>query len=179
MNHLPAILTPTGEEEILLNNGVVRLPKATPQFSSWSGPILFDRYGGKAVLDFHGEALFAELVILRLFEAEGWSGVWVDSYRRCFRRNPLEKVEVPKIRLRVFEQLREAVGARGGCFDVFMWREDTMLFAEAKHNGRDKFRPTQIRWLEAALQIGLPIKSFLVVEWSLNNKTNQSSSINE
>jgi hypothetical protein len=175
MNHLPAILRPNGEEEILLSSGVVRLPKTTPQFSAWSEPILFDRYGGKAVLDYHGEALFAELVILRLFEEEGWSGVWVDSYSRCFRTNPSVKVEIPRDRLRMFERIQEAAGAKSGCFDVFVWKEEMMIFAEAKRSGRDKFRATQIRWLDAALRAGLPVESFLVVEWSLKKSPTQTS----
>ena|SRR5438445_10324759 len=125
MNHLPATLTPSCEEELLLSSGtIMRLPKTTPQFSAWNGPIPFDRYGGKAILDFRGEALFAELMILRLFEEEGWSGVWVDTYRHCFRRNPVTKVAIPKERLRMFEQLQEAAGAKSGCFDVFVWKEE-------------------------------------------------------
>jgi hypothetical protein len=55
----------------------------------------FDRYGQKAVLEFRSKPLFAELVILRLFEEVGWSGVWVDSYRKRFRADVTEPVEIP------------------------------------------------------------------------------------
>ena len=176
MNTLPAILTPSGEEELLLSSGtIMRVPKTTPQFSAWSGPIPFDRYGGKAILDFHGEALFAELMILRLFEEEGWSGVWVDTYRHCFRRNPATKVEIPKERLRTFEQLQEAAGTKSGCFDVYVWKDEMTVFAESKCTGHDKMRSTQIRWLEAALRFGLPIESFLIVEWSPKEEPNTTS----
>ena len=155
----------------------MRLPKTTPQFSAWNGPIPFDRYGGKAILDFCGEALFAELMILRLFEEEGWSGVWVDTYRHCFRRNPVTKVAIPKERLRMFEQLQEAAGAKSGCFDVFVWKEEMTVFAESKCSGHDKMRPTQIRWLEATLRFGLPIGSFLIVELSPKGKPNTAGAV--
>ena len=54
-------------------------------FEAWRGPAIADTYGNKPVLDWHGEPLFAELVVLRQWQARGWDGVWVDSFRRQFR----------------------------------------------------------------------------------------------
>ena len=97
MTHFPQCLAPTCEEAILLRSGsAVHLPKTTPQFSVWQHDVPFDRYGKKAVLDFRGEPLFAELVILRLFDEAGWSGVWVDTYRHCFRVSVAKCIEIPK-----------------------------------------------------------------------------------
>jgi len=50
---------------------------------------------------------------------------------------------------------------------VFCWRDGKYLFAESKRFGHDKFRRPQLEWLEAALGIGLPLDSFLIVEWTL------------
>jgi len=173
MREFPQDLIPTGEETVSLPSGsVVHLPKATPLFRSWQHDIPFDTYGKKAVLDFRGEPLFAELAILRLFAEDGWSGVWVDTYRRCFRVGVTERVEIPEPKLQLLEQISTVAGARGGCFDVFTWRAEEIIFAESKRAGRDRFRSSQLRWLDAALQLGLPATSILVVEWSLAEEPN-------
>jgi hypothetical protein len=36
------------------------------------------------VLDFDGRMAFAELAILWSVEKSGWSGVWIDTYRKAF-----------------------------------------------------------------------------------------------
>lgn len=123
------------------------------------------------MLDFGGEPVFAELAILRTLQAEGWGGVWVDSYRRKYRVSywgDSKKVSLPIEQ----EDLRRAIHARagtqGGCWDVFCWKDDMHLFAEAKRSGKDQIRKNQIKWLGAALELGVPLSSFLVVEWSLS-----------
>ena len=45
-----------------------------PRFRAWTGEPITDTYNGKAVLELAGKPLFAELVILRLLEREGWQG---------------------------------------------------------------------------------------------------------
>jgi hypothetical protein len=71
----PALLTPTTTEHVLLPSGrEVTLPKTTPRFPKWTGEFPWSTYGGKPILDFRGEPLYAEFVILGLLEAEGWSG---------------------------------------------------------------------------------------------------------
>jgi hypothetical protein len=50
---------------------------------------------------------------------------------------------------------------------VFCWRDGAVIFAEAKRKGRDRIRTTQRRWLEASLDAGIPLDSFLIVEWQL------------
>jgi hypothetical protein len=68
----------------------------------------------------------------------------------------------------------EQAGARVGCFDVFCWKDDSVVFAESKRAGRDRIRPTQLRWIEAALDSGLEPESLLIVEWSLENPNETS-----
>ena len=175
MTRIPQCLAPTCEEAVLLQSGsTVQLPKATPLFKAWRHDIPFDRYGRKAILDFRGEPLFAELVILRLFDEAGWDGVWVDTYRHCFRVSVANRIEIPKDKLRLLEEVYAAAGAKGGCFDVFVWRGDEIMFAESKRAGRDRLRTSQLRWLDAALRRGLQACSFLVVEWSLDKEPNHA-----
>ena len=76
-------------------------------------------------------------------------------------------VDLPPGQEALLERIYERAGAREGCWDVFCWKGDRQVFAEAKWQGHDRIRETQRRWLEAALAIGLPIESFLVVEWSM------------
>src|SRR5689334_19441167 len=81
----PKTLKPTTTERIELPSGkVLRIAKSTPVFRPWIGKRIGENYGGKALLDFCGKPQFAELVILRLFEGEGWQGVWVDTYRKKY-----------------------------------------------------------------------------------------------
>jgi len=39
------------------------------------------------------------------------------------------------------------VGNRGGCFDVYAWRDDSVLFAESKLSGKDGIRVNERRRL--------------------------------
>ena len=43
---------------------------------------------------------------------------------------------------------------------------DEVAFAESKRRGSDKLRLSQVRWLQAALEAGIPLECFLIVEWS-------------
>jgi len=133
----------------------------------WCGPPIADDYGGKAVLDYFGEPLFAELVILRHFEAVGWRGVWVDTYRRRTRVSLTDDLPLPTERRELLDRVADRAGMPHGCFDVFAWSESGVAFAEAKRSGRDRIRTSQVRWLSAALDVGVPLDSFLVVEWSV------------
>ena len=172
MTQFPTGLTPTCEEVLLLPSGsTVRLPKATPTFKAWQQAVPFDSYGGKAVIDFDGEPLFAELAILRSFQKDGWTGVWVDTYRRRFCEGIDRSIELPEEMLWLLKSIYKLARAKTGCFGVFAWRDDEIMFAEPKRAARDRFRFSQLRWLDAALRSGLPEQLFLVVEWSLQGTT--------
>ena len=110
------------------------------------------------------------MAILREFEKDGWSGVWVDTYGEKYRVaycGESGEVQLPPVRKALLERIRRAAGSKHGCFDVFCWKGDMLLFAEAKRRGRDRIRETQKRWLAAALNVGVPLESPLIVEWSL------------
>jgi hypothetical protein len=168
MKLYPEKLQPTCSEPLALPSGLtVPIQKTCPKFDVWRGDVPFDRYGKKQVLDFQGEPLFAELLILRLFQQGGWRGVWVDSYRRRFLVGIGERVELPEKQKAILEHIYETAGSRGGCFDVYAWQDDRVVFAESKWSGHDEIRDTQGKWLDAALRCNLPAESFLIVEWSV------------
>ena len=165
----PHTLIPTTYEKIhLLTGDTVSVPIAMPTFKPWLGIPLTDTYGGKQVIDSNGEPVFAELVILRLLQVEGWEGVWIDTYRNKKWIAIDQSIELPPNRNELLKEIYRGAGSRSGCFDVYCWRDSQVLFAEAKRKGHDRIQDTQRRWLAAALNIGLPIESFLIIEWSLS-----------
>lgn len=152
------------------SGSTVEVPKATPTFCGWAGEPIGDTYRGKPILNFTGEPVFAELAILRALQNAGWNGVWVDTFKKCYRVGYWgddHAVALPSEQEMLLKRIYERAGSRNGCWDVFCWKADLPLFVEAKRYGRDQIRATQRRWLEAAIGVGLAIGSFLVVEWSL------------
>jgi hypothetical protein len=149
----------------------VEVPKVRPAFAIWRGHVPTDTYGHKPLLDFDGRMAFAELAILWTLERSDWSGVWVDTYRKKYRRDywgipPIPALPPgPQALLNEIWELRD--GRRRGTWDVFCWRNDEYLFAESKWKDHDQIRLAQLQWLEAALRVGLPLSSFLIVEWSI------------
>lgn len=168
----PNLLQPNNKEAIVFStNKVVEIPTVNLSFKKWSGIQPDDTYNNKAVIDFNGEPVFAELASLRIFQNEGWEGVWVDTYRRKYRNSYWENepvVELPEEKLLLLNNIYKIAGIKSGCWDVFCWKDDEVIFAEAKRHKKDKIRPNQIRWLEAAFQYGLKEDSFLIVEWALS-----------
>ena len=157
----------TREEFRLSSGNIVLLSKATPTFRRWRSNLPPDTYGNKPIVDINGEPLFAELAILRLFQSEGWQGVWIDTYRNRKRVAVNQYADLPLDKDSLLQRIYKIAGTRSGCFDVFCWKDDLVLFAESKWKGHDRIRPTQVRWLTAALENGLPVEVFLIVEWSL------------
>src|SRR3989344_8468263 len=78
---LPSILMPDGEISVSLPSGkMATLSVCHPKFSLWKGSAVYFDYGGKPFIDYKGEPVFAELAILRILLADGWNGVWVETY---------------------------------------------------------------------------------------------------
>ena len=181
MIDLPVALAPPFSEELELQPGaVVEVGKATPTFDEWRGDPITGPFGTKAQIDRRGERLFAELAILRMLEESGWSGRWVQPYGAPkFQPHLLREwgndgmpgdqatfpIEEPRA-MELLERIAERNAGYGGCWDVFAWKGDQYLFAEAKLSGKDEIRATQLGWLSAALGCGLTEDNFLLVEWS-------------
>jgi hypothetical protein len=151
-------------------SGPVAVPKATPSFTAWAGSPPADTYNGKQVLDYEGRPAFAELAILWALNDAGWEGVWIDNYSGVYRTSywgSPSVEELPAAASALLGRIREAAGSRFGAWDVFCWRGPKFLCAESKRVGRDSIRATQVRWLQAALDVGMSVEAFLVVEWSI------------
>jgi hypothetical protein len=169
-NSYPPELNPTNYEVIVLPSGKkIEIPKTHPTFNPWLGKLPIDNYGGKPVLEFDGRTAFAELIILNLFLKNGWKGVWVDTFSHKYRTSfwPSDEVTLPKEQNQLLENIYQKTGSRYGCWDVFCWKNNQYLFAEAKRYRHDRIRDTQRKWLEAAINFGLSSTSFLVVEWAI------------
>ncbi len=138
-----------------IDAGVERIPtsdgagdhtvrKCSLALPAWQGPPLPDTYGEKPVVDLEGQPLFAELAILRCLERVGWQGVWVDTYRgvfRCGLPGLSAPADLPPDRRALFDAIAQRNGGRRGCWDVYVWYDGNVLFAEAKRRGRDRIAP--------------------------------------
>lgn len=149
---------------------LLTLPKYHFTFEPWPEPHGFETYGGKKLLKYNNEPLFAELLVLRLLEQEGYKGVWVDTYRNKFwQRLPHFGFPVTPNQklLDAYEQIYQIKGGRrSGCFDVMAYRDDHFVFAELKRQNEDSIRPSQIEWLQAARASRLENPDFIIAEWT-------------
>lgn len=154
---------------ILLPSGrTVEVPTFTLELPAWGGEPIGGTYGEKPLVDVEGEALFAELAALRLLQREGWDGVWVDSFgRRYLAAMPDagEPAELPAVWRILLGAIVEGRSAWSGCWDVFAWRGGDVLFAEVRRAGEGELRHSRRRWLEAALDKGLALDAFMLVDW--------------
>jgi hypothetical protein len=152
------------------------MPVARPRFERWRDPPVAFTFGGKPTLTYDGQPVFAELLILRLLEQSGWSGVWVEDYggTSYLREMPSDssltpKVDLPAARAALLDKIRLSA-RRGGTPDVYAWFGASILFCEAKRRHHDRLRPTQLRWFDAALDCGVSPDAMLTVEWSYSDE---------
>jgi len=157
-----------GESFSLSSGASVLIQKYFLTFIPWEGVPIQNTYNGKAVIDWNGEPLFAELAVLRLFQSHGWEGVWVDSYRRKYRvglPDVTEPVELPEKQKQLIESIRAKTGRHGGCWDVFVWKGEYVLFIELKRSKKDRIQDSQRLWLEKSFETGLTSDNFAFLEW--------------
>jgi hypothetical protein len=169
--NLPTQFKPTTFEQIQLPDGkMVVIPKTTPVFELWAGNKPGDDYGNKAILDFYGRPEFAELGILRIFEHDGWKGVWVDSFHNKMRTQfwPKDAIKLPEEQEKLLSLIYKTAESENGCWDVFCWKDKDFIFIESKCHHKDQIRDTQKNWLQAALKCDVRQESLLIIEWSLS-----------
>jgi len=61
-------------------------------------------------LDYNGNPVFAEILILRILQEAGWNGVWVDTFRGKFLNSyypKREEVEIPEDRLQLLNKIEK------------------------------------------------------------------------
>jgi hypothetical protein len=175
---IPPLLAPSTKTFItLLSGSTIDLPTCRPVFSEWTGKPPAFNYGNKPTLNDRGKAAYAELVILNLLRASGWEGVWVANFggTHFLRDMPSgwklasQHVAIPPKRKTLLDSIRRAAGTTG-CFDIFAWKNNDVLFCEAKHKsgrlkGNDRLTKPQYKFIEGALACGVCIDSLLFVEW--------------
>lgn len=179
----PPGLSPTDHLILPTPAGTLAVPVCRPVLTPWTAPTDLWTFGHKALVDCNGQAGFAELAILRAFEAAGWEGRWVETYGhwrkprfwvdwRPGKARDQQHVPIPHGWLTErLQQIADAKGgSHGGCPDLVLWRGQRLLFVECKRRGKDRFRPTQLRWLQAALQCGVRMEEVVVVEWDLGDQ---------
>ena len=103
------------------------------QEQRWAGPEpeWLHAVPNKPALQFGDQPMWAEFILLRLLESDGWSGAWVKNWggSRAFWRNPRVPVELPPTANSLFRRIEERSGGRGGgCWDIFAWRDEDILF---------------------------------------------------
>lgn len=160
------------DDEVFSLSNKIQIPiqKYFLDFKEWKGTPIADTYGNKVVIDYNGEPLFAELAVLRFFQENNWQGVWVDSYRRKYRiglPNIVDPISIPKEKEDLIETIKSKTRKSGGCWDVFVWKDNQILFIELKRKKKDKIQDTQILWLEESLKHGLSPDNFALLEWSI------------
>lgn len=175
----PSLLRPTSQESFALPSGMLAIPKAELILRRWTGAPVANTFGGKPLIDFAGRPLFAELCVYELLRLSGWEARWVETYGApAMKPNHFtawadaglaSQRHDPITATAVIDQLqRQAVANQNsfaGCWDLVAWQGEQVLFAELKRLRQDRVRPSQHRWLEAGLRIGLQAESFLLVEW--------------
>jgi len=139
----------------------------------WPGPPpeRFRSVPNKPTLQFNDQPTWAEFILLRLLERDGWAGAWVKNWGgRAFWRDVEDVAILSASAAERFQQIEKRMGGRGGgCWDIFAARGDKVLFIESKQRGRDRLRLTQRKWIESALREGIPLPSFVIVEWLVDN----------
>lgn len=162
----------SGKEELILPSGKkISVAKYFLRFKEWKEKPIPNTYGNKAVIDWNGEPVFAELAVLKLFQSHGWNGVWVDSYRRKYRiglPDVAEPIELPDEQKGIIDAIRAKTGKSGGCWDVFVWNGDRIIFMELKRSKKDAIQKSQLLWLEASLDAKFDQNNFALIEWDIS-----------
>ena len=87
----------------------------------WAGdvPLAFRTVPGKPPLDFEGQLLYPEFILLRLLERHSWAGVWVKNWGgRAFWRAIQDPVPLPDGPRDLFARIDGHLSG-GGWWDVF------------------------------------------------------------
>ena len=157
---------------ILPSGASIKLPVYRSVFLNWSGKLPNFDFGKKPIIDYNGEGLFAEIAILRLFSDSGWNGVWVETYggAHFLKDMPTDwklsshNVSIPSDKETLLKNIWKA-GKTTSCFDIFLWKDNEILFCESKNRGKDKLTKAQTKFIEGALSCGVSTESLIIVEW--------------
>jgi hypothetical protein len=110
---------------------------------------------------------FAELQLVARLEQAGWCAAWVYRPGKFISSwEPRCPAVMPDPAQALFDKISRSAGSQAGCWDVFAWHDRQPLFVELKRAGSsDRIRETQLAWRQAAVAVGVPDESFVLVEW--------------
>lgn len=175
----PNDLKPNSTEQFLIKNEIIKIPKCITEFESWNGQPIQNTFGNKPLLEYDGKPMFPELVIMNIFNKNGWNSRWVETYGKPklkpiflddwaddSYKNQIHK-PIDDIAIQMLLQDISTINDSNfsGCWDVVSWKGDFIIFTESKRIKKDYLRQTQNGWLNAAFDIGLSSENFLMVEW--------------
>src|SRR3989344_3910944 len=166
-------LIQTNTMTVFLPSGnTVDLPVCNFTFSKWLGELPDFDFGKKPIINCKGKGVFAELAILEILIDSGWEGVWVETYGGVHFLKDMptswklsqHNISIPPDKEALLKNIWKT-GKTTACFDVFVWKDDKILFCEGKHKGKDRLTKAQIKFIEGALACGIPAQSLMIVEW--------------
>ena len=164
---------PSGQETIILPSGKeVTIKKYFLKFKPWAGEKIAFDYGRKPIINYDGEACFAELAILRMFFKNGWDGAWVESYGGTHYLNSMpqnwslkpEHISIPEEKENLLKKIWHA-GQTKACFDVVVWHGDEIVFCEAKRSKKDRLTEAQKKFIQGAITCDIPSSALIIIEW--------------
>ncbi len=175
----PATFVPDHEESYTLNGVEYTLPATTLAFKKWEGASIKNTFGGKPLVNYDEIPMFAELAIQRTILKNGWSARWVETYASKGNNPyyfvnwldaPLTQQAVEPLNDLHHQNLLAKIAVQNGnsysgCWDILAWKDKRTLFLESKRFKKDSIRNTQLHWLKAALDSGLALNNFLIVQW--------------
>ena len=127
-------------------------------------PANFRTVPNKVAVDFDGAAVYPEFAIIRRLEAAGWNAAWRKNWHGAAFWSDISTIAViPAETLAIFDAVASTAGA--GAWDILAWKGRRVLFIESKQYGSDKLTPNQLRWLETALDQGIPLQAFAIYEY--------------
>ena len=175
----PKNLRPSAIELFDIKGQTIEIPKCVLTFEKWTGQPIQETFGGKPIVSFNNKPMFAELAIMTHFISDGWDARWVETYGRTnkepicltewkddkYKNQTHKPILDTTIKKLLADIAKNNSNSYSGCWDVFGWKDERILFAESKRNKKDKIRQTQNNWLAAGLKYGLSTQDFLIVQW--------------
>jgi len=170
---IPPALKSANNLTVLLPSGKkVLLPQYRIAFKKWTDELPEFDFGNKPFINYENQVVFAELAVLKIFTSSGWDGAWVETYggKNFLQSMPSAwklsqyNIPIPKDKETLLEKIWK-IGKTTACFDVFVWKDDNILFCEAKHKNKDKLTNAQLKFIEGALACGIKEESFFIIEW--------------
>ncbi|HRH66497.1 MAG TPA: hypothetical protein PLU53_09390 [Bacteroidia bacterium] len=175
----PPNFQPTDIEFFSSSDLTFEIPKCIVKFECWSGLPINETFGGKPLVCVDNHPIFAELAIRKYFEIDGWDARWVETYGKVKPiymsewkddkyknqiHHPFSNNRIDNILANI---AKENSNSYSGCWDIVAFKDDRIIFAEAKRANKDRIRATQTKWLAAGIRCGLKTEDFLVVQWDM------------